>query len=511
MSSDPAATLLAQRWSRWALATIVVVSLLRLVVASRVGLGDAEAYYWVWSQQLAGGYFDHGPLVAFLIRAGTWLFVADSTLAVRMPFVVLSAVTMFVVVSIARRQLGATAQGPFVGLLLLLSMPMFLIAGGAANPDVPFILLVAAFIALSLKAVASAGRTVWVAAAGAALGLAFCAKFFALLLLPALLFVALRAPRRSLAVVAALTSATLFALPPVMWNVAHGFPSLRYHFVERHTSGVGLSWANLGKLIGGQIGYVSPLVLPLMIAAIVVCWRRREQPQYALLLRIALPLLGCGYLLILLVPSAEPHWPAAGYLPLLPVVATMMPSWWRQRRAVRWLVIGAVALSALLAAAFHTHVLSDAVVRLMPTSYQPRFDLANELRGWPRVSKELRRLRLVYRRTRRPMLVAGCHYTVCSQLAFVANRRFRVLCPSPRRDQFDYLHGGDGQQLRDVDLIYVRDELRFPFSAAELYRCGQLKEVGRLRIRRALRVVRRFAFELCLDFQGLRAQTWPPH
>jgi hypothetical protein len=30
-----------------------------------------EAYYWQWSKNLAWGYYDHPPLIAFMIRAGT--------------------------------------------------------------------------------------------------------------------------------------------------------------------------------------------------------------------------------------------------------------------------------------------------------------------------------------------------------------------------------------------------------------------------------------------------------
>jgi 4-amino-4-deoxy-L-arabinose transferase-like glycosyltransferase len=30
-----------------------------------------EAYYWMWSKHLAFGYYDHPPMVALVIRAGT--------------------------------------------------------------------------------------------------------------------------------------------------------------------------------------------------------------------------------------------------------------------------------------------------------------------------------------------------------------------------------------------------------------------------------------------------------
>lgn len=109
-------------------------------------------------------------------------------------------------------------------------------------------------------------------------------------------------------------------------------------------------------------------------------------------------------------------------------------------------------------------------------------------------------------------MVAGCHYTTCAQLRFAARGRFEVRCPSPRRDQFDYFPGGDGSAPRaaPVDLLYVKDVLRFPFDADELYRCGAVTTLGTVEIRRAGRRVRAFALQRCRHYRGLRARRWPP-
>jgi len=164
-------------------------------------------------------------------------------------------------------------------------------------------------------------------------------------------------------------------------------------------------------------------------------------------------------------------------------------------------------LSLIAACAIHVHVLTDLGVRLMPAGYVPRYDLSNELVGWPRVASAVDDA--VAKRGQRPTVAAACHYTSCSQLAFAARGRFEVLCPSPRLDQFDLQPGGDGSARRGVDLLYVRDE-RFPFEADQIYRCRTTRAVERILIRRAGRVVRRFELQRCVAFAGLRAQTWPP-
>ena len=48
-----------------------------------------EAYYWMWSKHLAGGYYDHPPMVAFVIRLGT-LIAGDTELGVRLVSILLA-------------------------------------------------------------------------------------------------------------------------------------------------------------------------------------------------------------------------------------------------------------------------------------------------------------------------------------------------------------------------------------------------------------------------------------
>ena len=52
-----------------------------------------EAYYWHYAQELSWGYFDHPPMVAFLIKLSS--YVADGELGVRFMSCVLSIGTVF--------------------------------------------------------------------------------------------------------------------------------------------------------------------------------------------------------------------------------------------------------------------------------------------------------------------------------------------------------------------------------------------------------------------------------
>jgi len=62
---------------------------LRLVAAAFTPITFDEAYYWMWSKHLAGGYYDHPPMVALLIRLGT-LIAGDTELGVRLVSILLA-------------------------------------------------------------------------------------------------------------------------------------------------------------------------------------------------------------------------------------------------------------------------------------------------------------------------------------------------------------------------------------------------------------------------------------
>ena len=60
---------------RVTLALLGILLVLRAVMAGLLPLTADEAYYWLWSQHLAWGYFDHPPMIA-------WLPVAQRTVSV---------------------------------------------------------------------------------------------------------------------------------------------------------------------------------------------------------------------------------------------------------------------------------------------------------------------------------------------------------------------------------------------------------------------------------------------
>src|SRR5260370_40640515 len=76
--------------------TISALVALRLAAAAWTPLTFDEAYYWMWSKHLAGGYYDHPPMVAAVIRLGT-IIAGDTELGVRLVSILLALPMSFAV------------------------------------------------------------------------------------------------------------------------------------------------------------------------------------------------------------------------------------------------------------------------------------------------------------------------------------------------------------------------------------------------------------------------------
>src|SRR4028119_1663605 len=75
---------------------------INLVQAGTTGLFHDEAYYWMYSMYLDWGYFDHPPMVAFLIRMGYILF--HNEFGVRLMTVVLNTLSLLIIYHLLPRR-----------------------------------------------------------------------------------------------------------------------------------------------------------------------------------------------------------------------------------------------------------------------------------------------------------------------------------------------------------------------------------------------------------------------
>src|SRR5690242_14833086 len=199
---------------------IVALTVLRLVGAIWTPLTFDEAYYWTWSQHLAGGYYDHPPAVAFVIRLGT-LIAGDTELGVRLVSILLALPMSFAVyrtaaILFAGQRLAASAT-------ILLNVTLMAAVGTLiVTPDSP-LLVASSFVLFSLAKVLETGRGVWWLAVGLAVGIALLSKYTALFFGPAILIWLVSVPKMRKWLISPwpyLGAVVAFAIfsPVILWN-----------------------------------------------------------------------------------------------------------------------------------------------------------------------------------------------------------------------------------------------------------------------------------------------------
>jgi len=72
---------------------ILISTLIRCIIASSSELGNVEAYYWTFAQHLQWNYFDHPPIVGWLIRLTTANLHLHSEFFTRAGAIISSAVS----------------------------------------------------------------------------------------------------------------------------------------------------------------------------------------------------------------------------------------------------------------------------------------------------------------------------------------------------------------------------------------------------------------------------------
>src|SRR5205807_7000741 len=117
--------------------TLAVLALvaLRLVAAAWTPLSFDEAYYWMWSKHLAGGYYDHPPAVAAVIRLGT-LIAGDTELGVRLASILLALPMSWAVFRTASILFGGLRVAATAAILLNVTL-MAAVGTLIVTPDSP--------------------------------------------------------------------------------------------------------------------------------------------------------------------------------------------------------------------------------------------------------------------------------------------------------------------------------------------------------------------------------------
>src|SRR5260221_10732136 len=146
------------RLARNTTVTILALVALRLVAAAWTPLTFDEAYYWMWSKHLAGGYYDHPPGVAAVIRLGT-MISGDTELGVRLVSILLALPMSWAVFRTASILFGGMRVAATATILVNV-MLMAAVGTLIVTPDSP-LLVASRFVLFCLAKVLEPERGAW--------------------------------------------------------------------------------------------------------------------------------------------------------------------------------------------------------------------------------------------------------------------------------------------------------------------------------------------------------------
>ncbi|MEE2895963.1 MAG: glycosyltransferase family 39 protein [Planctomycetota bacterium] len=349
------------------LAALVGGTLLRVVMGSMLGLGIDEQYVLAVARDFQWSFLDHPPL-GFWMGTLAWKIGGSiEPIAMRWPFILLAIVTTLLIFRFTSRLFGPAAAA-WAAVVFNLA-PLFAIVGGSwIMPDGP--LLAAAMgsacclvpiILESPERPVRGGRAwgLWLAAGGL-LGLALLAKYLAVFYaIGVVVFVASvpgvrRWLRHPAPYVGCLLGLAVFS-PVLIWNAQNDWASFAFQG-GRATNQGGMKPLFVVQMVFGAALYLAPWIWWPMVAEGVKAARPGRADRGAwFCLCVAVPTILALTIIPLWGKRGLPHWPAVGFLFLLPILgratAMALAEGGRPRRIVAgWLWFSTIALPVVAVA-----------------------------------------------------------------------------------------------------------------------------------------------------------------
>ncbi|MEZ4984464.1 MAG: glycosyltransferase family 39 protein [Saprospiraceae bacterium] len=311
-----------------------------------------DAYYYLYSTWPDWSYFDHPPMVAWMLKAGTTL-MGKSVLAIKLTDFLVSGFTFFLFYRLSLH--FATTKQAITATILFGSTLMLSVLSINTTPDVPLLLCWTLTLILFYRAI-SQDHWYWWALSGMLAGLAFDSKYTAVFLLAGMTGFLLISPLHrhrlwSFKWLLLLIGFAIAISPVVYWNIVHEWASFRFQSAERASSISALQLKP--RFFAGHIGTQLLLLLPPLFVGLMATqyrlvvqtirsWQWPDTPTL-FLLAFSLPMIFFFYG-VSTVYWVKLNWIMPAYLSAIILTVLHFP-----RPLIRWQIAFSVLLHIIVA------------------------------------------------------------------------------------------------------------------------------------------------------------------
>lgn len=312
---------------------IAISTLVRLIFASSLELSNVEVYYWALSRKLEWNYFDHPPMVAWLIRLTTGN-LTSSEILVRLGAVITSAICTWLIFKIGTL-INGQRTGWFAALLYTSSIYSSIEVGVFILPDSPQMVFWLSSLLLAVKIIHtppenSKYRLLW-CLFGVLTGLCIMSKVHGVFLwlgMGSYLLLFDRNRLKNPYVYLSLAITLIVISPIIIWNFHNDFITYKFHSDRVNLAGAGLHMKMFLKALLGVIFSTGPIHYFLIGNSIYWIFKGNsgvDKKNIRLLLLFGLPLIVILFI-ISMFRETLPHWPGPAFSILLILPAIQLAS-----------------------------------------------------------------------------------------------------------------------------------------------------------------------------------------
>lgn len=400
-------------------------TVLNLLTAAFSELYTDEAYYWVYTQFPAWGYFDHPPMTAWMIQGGYWLF--ENEIGVRLIAVLFSTGFIYMLYKLSPQQ---NDQNLFWFIVFSI-FPLHLF-GFLAIPDTPFLFFSGLFFYIFKRYLEkdSIQNTLLM---GVVIACLFYSKYHAVLLVLFTVLANLSLFKRKSFYGIIVLSVILF-LPHIWWQISNDYPTLQFHLVDRSSKPYQVSYTI--EYILGQLFFYGPLLGGTLLVRALVLKRHSlfDKTLYANLVGVL-----AFFFIMSFKGSVEVNWTIPIIAPLVVLNLSKPINNLVFSKTIKWLSIVSIVL--FLIVRFH----------ISSTLFYFDNDRSNEFKGHQEFADNALKLS-------QGLPIVANRYQDASVLSFYSKQPFTSLNYNGRYNLFSMLDFADQYDGQKVALVDIKGE-----------------------------------------------------